>query len=317
MSAHIANDLSFVRSEYERIVTDDDSLALACSKAAMDFLPLHETAAPIVAKKLIEAVNDRVPMSLLRVGDGEGNALGIVENPVHPLIRRAFHRKFATQNGLVLEESEAQKFCARMRDALVAADILGFRSVDRSIVRSERDLISRNIERGNLIAALGMLYARNFLQGTVEEEWISTKTLTSAWVHLGLLRHHDEMLRNAPSVIVISGRQELKACYEDRLGKRLRGFWPVRGKGYRPQSADDTHYGDDFPKIIEALKMDLRGTLVLVGAGLFGKIYCDAAKMSGAVAVDMGSAFDILSGITSRPVHSLIRADLLDMRWVR
>ena len=42
---------------------------------------------------------------------------------------------------------------------------------------------------------------------------------------------------------------------------------------------------------------------MLVGAGVFGKIYCHAAKSAGAVSLDIGSAFDILAGIQSRPVH--------------
>jgi hypothetical protein len=45
-------------------------------------------------------------------------------------------------------------------------------------------------------------------------------------------------------------------------------------------------------------------TLVLIGAGIFGKIYCAAAKRSGGVALDMGSAFDILAGKLTRPANS-------------
>ena len=66
--------------------------------------------------------------------------------------------------------------------------------------------------------------------------------------------------------------------------------------------------------MLDALSGDLRGTLVLVGAGFLGKLYCQAAKNSGAVAVDFGSAFDILAGVVTRPIHATVNVDAL--RWV-
>jgi hypothetical protein len=48
--------------------------------------------------------------------------------------------------------------------------------------------------------------------------------------------------------------------------------------------------------------------------GIFGKIYCQAAKASGAVAVDLGSAFDVLAGISTRPSHH--DYDLEAQRWI-
>jgi hypothetical protein len=43
---------------------------------------------------------------------------------------------------------------------------------------------------------------------------------------------------------------------------------------------------------------------VLAGAGIFGKKYCATARQNGAVALDLGSAFDILEDKITRPVHS-------------
>jgi hypothetical protein len=51
-----------------------------------------------------------------------------------------------------------------------------------------------------------------------------------------------------------------------------------------------------------------------VGAGLFGKVYCHTAKQDGAVAIDLGSAFDILAGLETRPVHKWY--DISAMRWI-
>ena len=54
------------------------------------------------------------------------------------------------------------------------------------------------------------------------------------------------------------------------------------------------------------MSVNLEGALVLVGAGIFGKIYCDVARNHGAVALDIGSAFDLMVGLMTRPVHDWI-----------
>lgn len=54
---------------------------------------------------------------------------------------------------------------------------------------------------------------------------------------------------------------------------------------------------------------------MLVGAGFFGKIYCHTAKMNGAVAVDLGSAFDVLAGLSTRPAHTSVDVKALSWLW--
>ena len=66
--------------------------------------------------------------------------------------------------------------------------------------------------------------------------------------------------------------------------------------------------------MLKRLNQDLRGKLVLAGAGLFAKVYCHAAKLNGAVAIDLGSAFDILAGLETRPAHK--DRDINALRWI-
>jgi hypothetical protein len=44
------------------------------------------------------------------------------------------------------------------------------------------------------------------------------------------------------------------------------------------------------------------GTLVLVGAGIVGKIFIGEAKRAGAVALDVGSLLDYMAGYPTRPL---------------
>lgn len=60
------------------------------------------------------------------------------------------------------------------------------------------------------------------------------------------------------------------------------------------------HYPKRFGEMRKILAHPLKGKLVLVGAGLLGKIYCSWVKQAGGVAVDIGSIFDGWAGVVSR-----------------
>jgi len=44
-----------------------------------------------------------------------------------------------------------------------------------------------------------------------------------------------------------------------------------------------------------------RGTVFLVGAGVCGKLYCEAIRRAGSIAIDIGSTFDLWAARFSRP----------------
>jgi hypothetical protein len=119
----------------------------------------------------------------------------------------------------------------------------------------------------------------------------------------------------ANSIIIITGRAELRDAVRARVGSRLEAFITVPVQGFKPESPDQSHFSKVFPIVRQELdQKDLRGKLVLVGAGLFGKVYCHTAKQRGAVAVDLGSAFDVLAGLETRPIHK--QYDISTMRWI-
>ncbi|HEX3885544.1 MAG TPA: hypothetical protein VHW66_23025 [Stellaceae bacterium] len=292
----------------------DEALESLCAIGSKGFFPLLPEAAPTIADYLINAIRDAIPTSLIRVGDGEGNALGVIAAPRHPANLESFNHKFISQNGLEIGEDEAFAFCQMIRDALVSADIIGFRSCDRTILRSELAQISGNVEHGRFMPALGMTYARELLRAELVDGAYRDKIVTSAWIHLWLIPHLSRIMDAAESIIVITGQAELEDQFKSRLGRRLRSFLRIPVEGYRPKSRDDSHFHTVFPRIVDLLHTDLRGTLVLVGAGFFGKIYSQTARDSGAVAIDLGSGFDLLAGKETRPVHSNFAIQML--RWL-
>jgi hypothetical protein len=250
------------------------------------------------------------PFSLIRVGNGEGNAYGMTLPLTHETTFETFCTEFNSQNHWGLDVATAQAFSRDVVSAIDHADMLGF----RSFRFDENAVIERSIDDGNAYAALGIAYARHYLRNRLEAGRMQGKQITSAWIHLDIAQRFDALLALGRKVIVITGREELRNGFAERLGDRLAAFLSVPVQGYVPPSFGDSHYGQRFGEICEYLKQDLSGHLVLVGAGLFGKIYCDVAARYGGVALDLGSLFDVLSGHDTRPVFSVY--DFSTSRWV-
>jgi hypothetical protein len=305
-------DRSFAEAEFSRLMMSDQSLRVLCLRSVQTFLPLRNEAAPVIAALLKNRLIEGTPTSLVRVGDGEGNALGMTRGAVHPVQLESFNVQFFNQVGTTLREDEARTFGGKILEAVCAADLIGFRWCDAP--KPEFEMISNHLAKGLIVATLGMLYARALLQDELRRGRFKEKLITSAWIHLALIPYICDIMDAAKDVIVITSRDMLRPHFETRLGKRLRSFVVVPPEGYRPPLDKDTHYGKTFPGVLDALNTNLQGTLVLVGAGLLGKLYCNSAKNSGAVALDFGSSFDILAGMSTRPIHSSI--DVNALRWV-
>ena len=309
-----SDGLEFVRSMLEQMAQSGGELLAQCERETRLFLPNCRGAAPVIVRQVEKLLQTRTSASLLRIGDGEGNALALTQPNVRKVDLDGFALKFSRTVGISISEEQAFRFCWALRVAIEDADIIGVRSIDPEPRGPELELIARHINRGRQYEALGILGARRFLQHMVSDGRLRSKILTSAWIHLGLVTHIDELLRAAERVMIIAGRVELQRASEERLGHKLVEFIAVPGEGGRPADRPSTHY-EIHGGIADRLRTDdLGGTLVLVGAGMLGKIYCHAAKQGGAVALDMGSAFDILAGKATRPVHGYF--DLTGVRWV-
>jgi hypothetical protein len=303
-------DFEFVSGEFEQLFLGDEELKSLCCRHARFFLPDGPAAVSVICDQIVVSLRDKIPMSILRVGNGEGNAVGMTKGVLHPLQISTFYTEFLSQNGISVPQEDAIGLCLEVYAALASADVIGF----RSFRFDERSMILKSIEDGDAYAALGFLYARELLQQGLMEGYWCRGIITSAWIHLDLIPHFVRIFEAAKSIIVISGRSELRDEMKSRLSERLETFITVPVQGFLPPSAGQSHFYNAFPIVLKQLNRDLRGKLVLVGAGLFGKVYCHAAKLSGAVAIDLGSAFDLLAGLKTRPIHE--HYDIKAIRWI-
>ncbi|HYW17193.1 MAG TPA: hypothetical protein VE891_13705 [Allosphingosinicella sp.] len=301
-------DVRLAFDSYRNLFASDDAVLAAGARCTW-FEPLGARAVPAIVHRLKDSLARGQPLSLVRVGNGEGNAVSMLDRPVTNAAFEGFDFEFVSQNGLSVSVGEAVSLSRQVVDAIKSADIQGYR-IGRF---DEATVIAQCFDRGEISPVLGLIHARRLFHMQLTACSSEPTWFTNAWIHLDLLPHLETLCEAAPRILVITGRQELEEQLKARLGGKLLGLLHVPVQGYAPQSLADSHFGR-FEQVRSRIRTEgLAGALVLVGAGLFGKIYCQDARNAGAVAVDLGSAFDLLAGVATRPAHR--EFDLAATRW--
>jgi hypothetical protein len=265
-------------------------------------------------REIIESIRrsatEGKPLSLIRLGDGEGIVLSLDDD--------TWLQDLAYLHGHWGAERVTLGALAEAKDDLEAAvrgaDIIGIRSdiVDVSVpddllenVGSEiRDFVISHFhlraderDRLSTIAARRLALVHRVLS---QVDWSTDQRFCSAWIHWELLATGalSEMLDEARHVGLVTARPELEHMVARRFDVRVSSVL-VPDKvveGAEPGS----HVPDRYREVRSELRFP-EGTLVLVGAGIPGKAYCQWLKESGCVAIDVGSVFDAWIGKASRP----------------
>jgi hypothetical protein len=313
-------EIRLVKDEFNKFISsyDHDSFVLNCKLRSRLLIEDHRDGARFIADEAIRALGCSEPLLMVRIGDAEANLLRLA------LHENEFELKwvnavFLMNDNQTLPIEDAKRLSHEWSELLASADIIGLRAFGPNPSDVYIRKISQAIDRNDLRGALGMIEALQYGDRAVKNAEFRNTVLTSAWVHLGLLEHLDVLLDNAPRVVVITGRHELEMLFSEKLKNRLAAFLPIPVQANNQSSPERSfHYPTRYNEIIEVLRTDLRGTLVLAGAGIFGNKYCTTARQNGAVALDLGSAFDILAGKITRRVHS--NPSIIDLNhgpWIK
>ncbi len=136
--------------------------------------------------------------------------------------------------------------------------------------------------------------------------YLQGKTVASANLYLAIINNLDLLFQDVRASVVLVTDQDdsvrlLKSRFPDVRFQVIR-LPLVESKRLRLPRLPV------FLGLFEkTLAQNLSGSLVLVGAGPWAEFYCTIAKQRGAVAVDIGSGFDLLSGRNTRPFHGRLR----------
>ena len=234
-----------------------------------------------VAERIQRTINADEPFSLIRLGDGEARLLGYPE------------------------------YCS-WRDLSTSLDYWygPFAPGKDDVMQLKMDLIAacRNADILGLPseAQVGKNKFYKLLYHLVGVHGLARGDTCHCGVHRWLLSegYLFNLLRKWSDVTLVTCRDVGRMFLDELDVGAVRWIRiPREAQTGRPEGV---HYPDRHIEVVRELG-DAPGSLVLVGAGPNGKVYCDAAKDAGATALDLGSLFDIWARVPSR---SYIREEL-------
>ncbi|WP_211104155.1 hypothetical protein [Azospirillum sp. Sh1] len=248
---------------------------------------------PDVADALHSAISEKRPFSLIRLGDGEARIMGY---PVHTNWLSVSEMMKVWFGHPFFPDAAVQQIQADLRMACLTADILGLPNPDTVTDADRTDPFKA-----------AALYVREFgylADGTA---------LTSPGIHTNLEREglYDTLLGGLDEVVLITSR-DVAGIVADRFGiAKVTPFLIPPEMHYSDlpqaekleQSLLNPHFPTRYLEVGAFISDHVRrrpGVPVLVGAGILGKVYCCWAKSVGAVAIDIGSVFDLWAGLRTR-----------------
>lgn len=264
-----------------------------------------------VIRELESSIENKIPYSLIRLGDGEGALLSICKDSAIADIdyfSLHFNPSFISLGNLLnLKEG--------LISAIDTADCLGVRddivnvNFGRFLYRSSEFLDDfrkrfrlRAVEKSIGMEGAWRIYS---LYKFCSSHDFKCNCFTTAWIHYSsaLVEFIRKHLFACASIGLISSSKELKDKIATKYCVRVNHIYvPNAHQNSSDHCFANSHYNSYFHSVEENLSEIRPGEVVLVAAGILGKLYCHKIKKSGGVAIDIGSLADILVGKITRPL---------------
>lgn len=125
--------------------------------------------------------------------------------------------------------------------------------------------------------------------------------LTDVNIHLKLFSKDEfgGFLKSLPKVFLITCRKSVVKILEEQLDINVQ-LISIPGE-YKFATNHESHYYDCFDNVLSQIEEKINpGDVVLVGAGILGKIYCNQVKKMNGIGIDIGSLFDAIAGEQTR-----------------
>lgn len=244
-----------------------------------------------------DAVRQSRPFSFVRAGDGSGLLLGYGLAAPTPDDMDSFSRHFGPK---VLLPQYILEMQALLEHALVSADLVGLSWA----TLSGEDLAARHpdMEKHGIVRHgwLRQWWRENHhrTRGVISDAHLQWELARSDYWH--------RLLRGQRWIGLINASPTLPGKLEKVLGVEVLHFrLPdrfVNRDWWEDDQGREPIYPDAWRRITTALRhTDLSGTIVLVGAGIMAKAYCQAVKELGGISLEMGALLDLWDGRSTRP----------------
>lgn len=267
---------------------------------------------PLITVRIVEALRAGRGFSVIRMGDAEVNMAHYGTDDGTPALDllAAMDSVRIQSDKFLLDENWLIALRMMMHHAMQSADILGvlglwmgggWESLD-----TERFIEGlRNDPRG----MAGQWRGRRLLRYLGQDAGVLGRTAASAHLYLGVAQSLHALIDASKRVYCITSQDRVAAKLAERYPQRELCFIPV---GRSARDAQGFTSEPFLKRTMDAIPADLSGSLCLVGAGIWAEYYCTMIKARGGVAVDIGSGFDLLDGLSTRPIHQRLDRGLLD-----
>ena len=243
------------------------------------------------------------PFSFVRLGDGEAACL-----PYEPLLS-SFTALDARDReriwwGKPLDRRLRSRIYPRLARSVFDADCIGIPAVSRFLreLRLQREDALETTLTGRGLRAV-LYCAENWEK--LRSPALAAPIFTSCHLHqdLELWNCYGELFDGVNEVILVSCHEGLADRMYERFGVSVAGHVllpPDRVTGPVIASECDRTLPAVLNRVIDELGDLPRGRLVMVGAGLLGKLIVGEARTRGGIALDVGSVFDHWLGFRTR-----------------
>jgi len=255
-----------------------------------------------VAKDIEQAIIQKRPFSLIRLGDGDGAHFRVSEENeksyphLHKATRSA-HTKFLLGVDVDPVFTGYTGLTSKLAEYVCEADILGI--AYPSWIAHEYDIAS----------PITLNCLMNINRFFYENDRVPNLSLCDQLIHIQL---HDQKLlepivKRLPAVTVISCLDGLPGRIREMFGIEDVEFIKIPSETYAPHLYGETrlrqsaHYPHVFWPTIQRLSAPHEGRVFLIAAGTFGKYYASIIKRHGGIALDLGSLVDGWMRLVSRP----------------
>jgi hypothetical protein len=251
-----------------------------------------------IARRIERCVAERRAASFIRLGDGEGNLLGLALGGYPALTDYCLRCVSVRQLGNAeIFGRAAPELLPAFERALRDADLIGFPGQFGTNMMLRRSAHETRFLR----PAHGLVSVHRYLNRFADELQLGSKTGGPAGFHRGLLPHYEALI-SGRRIGIITRHAALESALEARLGASDVDLRTVPGQAAftsRP-GADTGHWPERFRELCRELEGIDPGTLWFVAAGMLGKVYCDVIRSAGGIAVDIGHVADIWAGAETR-----------------
>lgn len=258
-----------------------------------------------LVKLICKSLELKEPLSVIRIGDGEINLMTYTHYPSTPQLNYYVAKKSISRRCHQFEASKIWLVILQdlMMNALQHADIIGQLGLWRPKKINIKDFILKT--NTNIRGFLGQWRGVDFMLSKAKNNIFINKKIASAHLYFSIIKYLAQILSNIEVVYLITNNK--------KIVKKLKTIYP--NNVFFHIDVDETlkpvvnTEPDFFYSVFSKLPSEMKGTLTLVGAGIWAQIYCNWVKQKGGVAIDIGSGFDLMNGDLTRPIQRKMNPD--------